>query len=114
MLHDSPGIAVERLSRYLAEVAEYVGARPGGSYFEAGPPAGAYLALRRRAAAFPACGAALVWEEEHGWAVGVESRASGDLVVLSCLGGDVAPGPEIVGGFVASVLAAVPPSWSQL
>ncbi|MGM1060731.1 DUF6292 family protein [Saccharothrix sp. Mg75] len=92
------------LQRYVRAVAVAMGVTGECSFVEPGPPAGAYLAVEGHAPTFPGRDIALVWDEERGWAVAVETRAGDDLAVLAHLGGEVLPRPAEVREFVDALL----------
>ncbi|SFA73837.1 hypothetical protein SAMN05216266_101147 [Amycolatopsis marina] len=103
MLTDPHSAAAKGLAQYLRLVARELGLDAAQGYYELDAPAGAYLDLQRRLAAFPTRNTALVWDEEHGWAVGVDSHSGLSLVVLSHLGERVLPPPEAVAAFVEAI-----------
>ncbi|NIH87479.1 hypothetical protein FHX45_004372 [Amycolatopsis granulosa] len=88
------------LRRYVRLVTEALGLG-GNAYFVQldPPPANAYLALERRLPEFPDRDAALLWSEDTGWSLVVESHCGEDLIVLSYLGTDVLPAPRVVARF---------------
>jgi len=51
-----------------------------------GPPVEAYLALDHRLSSHPDRDVALLWDEEHGWALGIETHGGADVTVLSYVG----------------------------
>lgn len=97
--------AAQGLPRYVQRVAAELGLSGHGFFAQLEPPAHAYLALDTRVARFPNRDVALVWDEVHGWAVAVESRSGEDLVVLSYLGDDVLPDPDVVAARTRRILA---------
>jgi hypothetical protein len=99
--------AARGLARYVRLIASELDLAEHGYYTQLDTPAHAYLALDTRAEDHPTQDAALVWDEVHGWAVAVESRA--DLVVLSYLGDDVLPAPRVVAALTRQVLAGTAP-----
>jgi len=73
------------------------------SCVEAERPASAYVALDGRLADFPDLDVALVWNEDDGWAVAVETHGGEDLIVLAHMGSNVLPPPRDVAEWVESV-----------
>ena len=98
---DSP--AANGLRRYIRLVADELGLTGESSYVQLEPPAHAYLAVDGRFKSFPARDVALLWDEEHGWAAGVETHSGEDVMVLAYLGKDVLPAPRTVARFVRSL-----------
>lgn len=105
MLTDFDSAPAVGLAQYLRHVARELGLSAAYGYYELDPPAGAYLDLQRSPAAFPARNAALIWDEEHGWALGIDSHSGLSLVVLSYLGGQVVAPPSAVAGFVSGMFS---------
>ncbi|WP_116046802.1 DUF6292 family protein [Amycolatopsis palatopharyngis] len=103
MLTDPQSATAQGLAQYVRDVARELGLNAAHGYYELDSPAGAYLDLQRRLAAFPTRDAALVWDEEHGWALGVDAHSGLTLVVLSHLGGEVIPSPAAVADFVRAM-----------
>lgn len=91
------------LRMYLLRVAERVEALAW--YCEVGVPAYAYAALDGGIPRHPGREAALVWNENDGWAAGIETASGDDLIVLSYLGEDVLPEPETVAAFIGELRA---------
>lgn len=81
----------------------------GNAYFvQTDPaPANAYLALERRLPAFADRDAALIWSEDLGWSLVVESHCGEDLIVLSYLGTDLLPAPRVVACFAEDLCDGV-------
>lgn len=102
--------AVRGLSGYVQRVAAALGLSGHGFFVQMEAPANAYLALDTRTPLFPTRDAALVWDEVHGWAAVIESHSGEDLVILSYLGTDVLPAPEVVAEFTQHVLAGTYPT----
>ncbi|WP_229874839.1 DUF6292 family protein [Amycolatopsis deserti] len=106
------------LRRYVRLVTEALGLG-GNAYFVQidPPPANAYLALERRLPEFPDRDAALIWSEDTGWSLVVESHCGEDLIVLAYLGTDVLPAPRVVARFAEDLCDGVatgvlePPAW---
>lgn len=106
-------LAAQGLSRYLRLVTKALGLASTGSYVQWEPPANAYLALQDRLPLYPNSDIALVWHEERGWAIGIETDASEDLILMSYLPGDVLPAPRVVAEFVRSAIAGEHAGQSQ-
>jgi hypothetical protein len=98
-------LAAQGLSRYLRLVTDELGLASTGSYIQWEPPANVYLALHDRLPLFPTSDVALVWHEERGWAIGIETDASEDLIIMSYLPDDVLPAPRVVAEFARDIVA---------
>ncbi|MBP2326827.1 hypothetical protein JOF56_007212 [Kibdelosporangium banguiense] len=98
---DSP--ATYGLRYYLRVVADEIGLTGESSYVQLEPPVHAYMAVEGRLKSFPARDVALLWDEEHGWAAGVETHSGEDLMVLTYLGKDVLPPPRTVARFARAL-----------
>lgn len=92
------------LRRYLRLVAEELGIDDSGQFIQLDGPIGAYLPLDLRLRRFPSHDVALVWDEERGWALGIETDAGSPIVILSYLGVDLLPSPRMVAQFVHDVV----------
>jgi hypothetical protein len=88
------------LRAYVRLVAEALAVTAEAYNVQTRPPADAYIALHRRSASFPDRDAALIWEENHGWALTVEAKCGEDLIVTGYLGHDIVPPPPAVARFV--------------
>ncbi|MFI6026647.1 DUF6292 family protein [Amycolatopsis magusensis] len=99
--------AARGLPRYVREVAAELGLGSGSFFVQLDSPAHAYLAIDERLARFPDRELALVWDEEDGWALAVETTSADNLTVLAYLGGDVLPSPAVVARFARRPLSAV-------
>ena len=97
---DGEGAAARGLHRYVRLVAEAVGVGAEASVVQLHDPVGAYLALDRCHPAYPGQDLALLWDERHGWALGVETNGGVEVRVLSCLAVELLPAPRLVGKFV--------------
>lgn len=91
------------LRGYVRLVTEALRLSGECSCVEAERPASAYLALDGRLADFPDQDVALLWNEDEGWAVAVETHSGEELVVLAHMGADVLPEPCAVAEWVKSV-----------
>lgn len=93
------------LAGYLREVAAAVGVPPEAATFEVSDTATAYLGLARRWSARPADDLMLVWSEQHGWMVAVETEPRAAPMVLAYFAGtDIVPEPIAVARFVTDVV----------
>jgi hypothetical protein len=97
---DIDGRAARGLRRYVQLISDALDLSGDGVFIELERPAGVYIALEDRVPQFPTRDLALTWDEEHGWAAGIETETSDDLVVLSYLGSTVLPAPGTVAAFV--------------
>jgi hypothetical protein len=97
--HDSA--AARGLRRYVQLIAEAVGVGAEASTIQLDDPVSAYLALDRCSPRHPDQDLALLWDERHGWALGMESTVSADLLVLGFLPAEVPP-PRTVADYVAA------------
>ncbi|MFL6143779.1 MAG: DUF6292 family protein [Labedaea sp.] len=91
------------LHRYVQLVAEACGVGPDGFFLELERPLRAYLAVDGRLPQFPTRDVALWWEEEHGWAAGIETHSGRNLILLTYLGLDALPAPQAVVHFLADL-----------
>jgi anti-anti-sigma factor len=64
----------------------------------------AYLAVDQRLPQYPTRDAALLWDEQHGWCLAVESHSTEDLLVQAYLGVDIVPAPRVVADFAARLI----------
>ncbi|WP_116042685.1 DUF6292 family protein [Amycolatopsis palatopharyngis] len=97
-----------RICHYVSEVAVAVGVGPEACCCSPDALANAYIAVEHRLPRYPERDVALLWDEERGWAVAVETGCGEDLLVLHYLGGDVLPAPHVVASFLASVVRGKP------
>jgi hypothetical protein len=97
------------LAGYLREVAAAVGVPSEAATFEVSDTATAYLGLARRWSARPGDDLMLVWSEQHGWMVAVETKPGAEPAVLAYFADtDIVPEPSAVARFVADVLKGKP------
>lgn len=96
-------VAAQGLRRYVQLVSEAMGLSGACWYIEPEPPVSVYLPVEGRLPRFPTRDVALVWDEEHGWAVAIEASCGEDLIVVSSLGVEALPPPPVVARFVARV-----------
>jgi hypothetical protein len=101
---EAHGRSARGLRHYLKQVAEELGSDDAGQFVQLDGPIGAYLPLDIRLPRFPEHDVALVWDEEHGWGIGIETDAGSPIVVLSYLGIEVLPAPSTVAEFVHDVM----------
>lgn len=94
--------AARGLRRYVCMVADELGIRPAFCV-DVDDTASIYLALDRRLRRFPERDLALLWDEKHGWSVGVESGCGEDIIVLAYLGDELLPPAAKVARFVNDV-----------
>jgi hypothetical protein len=99
---DHDGAAARGLRRYVRLVAEAVGVGVEASTLQLDDPLSVYLALDRCSAGHPDQDLALLWGERHGWALGVETAVSADVLVLGFLTPEVLPPPGVVADYVAT------------
>ncbi|HET9139345.1 DUF6292 family protein [Actinophytocola sp.] len=103
-------IPARGLHRYVRLVADALGLAGEGWYVQVERPAATvYLPLQDRMARYPGRDVALLWDEEYGWALAVESHSGEDLLVLAYLGNDVLPAPRVVAQFAARIMAGADP-----
>jgi Family of unknown function (DUF6292) len=100
---DTDGRAARGLRRYLGLVADELSVGGAVVSVQLDEPVRAYLPLDGRLGRFHGRDVALVWDEENGWAVGIETDAGSPVVVLTYLGKDVLPAPRVVAEFVGDV-----------
>jgi hypothetical protein len=94
------------LAGYVQRVAAELGVPPEATGFEISDTVTAYLGLAERCPARPGQDLMLVWGEQHGWAVAVETDPIDPPMVLDYFGGeDIVPEPHAVALFVADVIA---------
>lgn len=93
------------LARYVRAVAEEVGVPPEGTEFEVSDTATAYLGLEG-----PGRDLMLLWSEQRGWSIAVETDPAEEPVVVAHLGLPIVPPPDAVAKFVDDVLAGKPGS----
>jgi hypothetical protein len=117
---DGEGMAARGLRRYVWLVAEAVGVGTEAAVVQLHDPLGAYLALDSRHAAYPDRDLALLWDERHGWALGLETDSDADVRVLGYLAVELLPPPRVVGTYVERICRggetgpARPPSFGEL
>jgi hypothetical protein len=68
----------------------------------------AYLALPGRSPDHLDRDVALIWDDRHGWACGVETGCGEDMLVVAWYGEDVLPAPDDVVAFAKAFLVGQP------
>ncbi|MGW0521697.1 DUF6292 family protein [Crossiella sp. NPDC003009] len=91
---------VRAARHYLRRVAAALGLRGDCLCVEQERPVSVYLPLEERLPDFPGRDVALLWAEDRGWAVAVETRCGADLEVVARLDGEHRPPPRAVAGWV--------------
>lgn len=99
---------VRGLRNYVRNVVETLGLNGDSSYAQS-EPLSLYLAVDGRLPEFPYRDVALLWDEEHGWAGALETGCGEDLIVVSYLGDDPLPKPEVVASYTAALLRGESP-----
>jgi hypothetical protein len=97
------------LRRYARLVERALGLGMDGHCVQMEPMASIYLPLHDRLARFPDHDVALIWDEQHGWAVGVEDPVGADIAMVAYLTADLLPEPLAIARFVDQVLAGETP-----
>lgn len=93
------------LAGYVRQVAEAIGVPADAVGYEVSDTATAYLGLAERLPEHAGRDLMLEWDERLGWHVGVEPRPGEAPFVLSYLGGDTVPPPDVVARFVADAVS---------
>lgn len=95
---------VRALLAYVSEVTHALGFNGECSCVQAdGTRLGAYLALDGHLPGFADRDVALLWDEESGWSVAVETDSAEPPFVLARLRGPVWPEPAVVARWVAEL-----------
>jgi hypothetical protein len=105
--HTGDGAFAAGLRGYVASVAEAVGVSVESCYVDTDEHASVYLAVDDRLADFPGRDVALLWDEERGWSVVVETASGEDLFVIAGLGTDPVALPAEVAHSLKLVVAGV-------
>ncbi|MGK3201115.1 DUF6292 family protein [Amycolatopsis sp. MEPSY49] len=110
MEHPEPDArTLERaLGEYVRAVAAAVGVPDESTTVEISDTATAYLGLPRRWPGRPDHDVMLVWNEQRGWSLAVETDPAAPPIVLAHQGDDVVLAPEAVARFVADTAAGRP------
>jgi hypothetical protein len=96
---------VHGLAGYVRQVAEAVRVPVEATGYEVSDTATVYLALAQRWSQLPGRDLMLVWSEQDGWLVAVETDPTEPAMVIDYLGGDdVVPEPAAVARFVHEVV----------
>jgi hypothetical protein len=93
------------LAGYVRTVAGVLHVSSEATAFEVSDTATAYVALSARSSVHPDRDLMLVWTEQQGWALAVETAPAEPPVMLAYLGVDLVPEPGEVARFVDIVLA---------
>lgn len=101
----APERAQQGLHAYVQAITAAAGACSESTLCELAEYASAYIAFDKRLAHRPAQDLALIWDEQHGWAIAAETSSSDDLLVVAWYGPEVLPTPKEVARFTRSVLA---------
>jgi hypothetical protein len=104
--HD--GNLTRGLAGYVAAIAAALDVSVEATASEVTDTATAYLALAVRTKEHPGRDLMLVWSEQRGWRLAVETDPTEQPAVLAYLGADLVPEPRTVAGFVRDVLAGGP------
>ncbi|MBP2328631.1 hypothetical protein JOF56_009016 [Kibdelosporangium banguiense] len=102
-LHEGDGTLGAGLQAYAASVADAVGVGLESCCLEADEQAMIYLAVDNRVAGFTGRDAALLWDEQTGWAVAMESASGEDLIVVAVHQADLLPAPAAVARWLTQV-----------
>ena len=94
------------LRGYLATVARALGVGLESCALDVDTPVSAYLAVDHKIASCPDRDVALVWDEQRGWSIAVETYSGEDLILLADLESDTAvPPAAVVARFVEDFCA---------
>ncbi|RSM79693.1 hypothetical protein DL991_12855 [Amycolatopsis sp. WAC 01375] len=96
-------VILKGLHRYVSLVIEALGLHGDACCVQLEPIASAYIALERRLPNRPDRDVALLWDERHGWALGVETSSGEDLIVIGYQGLELLPPPRAVATFAESL-----------
>jgi hypothetical protein len=110
---DPYGRPAKGLGRYVRVVAEELGIPSEAADHELDEPATAYIPLDQRCANYREFDLMLLWHEEHGWAVAVETDPGDPAVVLAYVGDQVLPHPAVVAESVGALLRDDPAGGSN-
>jgi hypothetical protein len=102
-LHEGDDTLDAGLRAYAASVAQAVGVGLESCSLEADEQATIYLAVDNRIAGFTGRDAALLWDEQTGWAVAVETASGEDLILVAVHHADLLPAPAVVARWFAQV-----------
>lgn len=100
-----PETAARGLRRYVQLVAEAVGSGPNAWCCEVDARPTAYIAIEGRVPRYPGRDVALLWDARNGWAAGIETASTEDLIIVAYLGNDVLPAPRLIARQVDELLA---------
>ena len=99
---------VRGLRHYVQLVSHALGLRGECSYLHTDEPASAYIALEGELRNFPSHDVALLWDENYGWSIAIETDSGVDLLVVAHLGQDVLPPPETVAAWTKNLFRQNP------
>lgn len=99
---NQPGAPMRGLYRYVTLITREISQHPSAFCYENGKRIEIYLPLSRRLSRYPDRDAALLWDEENGWSIGIESGCGEDLVIMAYLSYDILPPPAVVAAFVST------------
>lgn len=91
-----PAAVEQGLQAYVHRVASGLGLGAVATFCEAADDATAYIALTERHPDWPDRDTALIWDQEHGWVLAVETHSGEDLLVLAYQGEALLPEPNTV------------------
>ncbi|WP_157360500.1 DUF6292 family protein [Amycolatopsis thermoflava] len=97
-------VVARGLHRYVRLVAHELGLRGNPYCVQVEPPLSAYLALDRHLPDRVDRELGLTWDEQEGWALGVETECGEDLVAIRFLGSEPLPPPAEVAAFARQPL----------
>lgn len=97
---DGDGVVARGLRRYVLLVAEALGVGAEASVLQLHDPVSVYLASDRSVPGHGDWDLALLWDERHGWALGVETDGGAEVGVIDHMVTDVLPAPRVVADFV--------------
>lgn len=95
---------------YVHQVAAGLGIGPEATWCELADQASAYIALDDPAPDWPGRDAALVWDNDRGWALAVETHSGEDLLMQAYYGPQLVPRPDQVASFARAALTRTPRS----
>ena len=98
------------LNCYVGAVAAALGLPPDAYCSEVDKLCTAYVALEHRFPGHVDLDVALLWDEERGWTVAIETLTVDDPVMLAYLGADILPDPGAVVAFVQQLVAGEIPA----
>ncbi|MBV9846430.1 MAG: hypothetical protein JOZ47_15355 [Kutzneria sp.] len=103
MNSDPHSLVARGFGTYISEVARALSVPQHAVGYEVCELASAYLGLSARSPHFPDHDLMLVWDEDHGWSVEVETEPTEPSITLAYLGRDLLAAPAAVKAFVGAV-----------